>query len=71
LNAFTVTLANEYRNTKFKINSVTPGYTATDLNQFKGLQTAEQAAKVIVKYATLGDDGPTAKFFNSKGEVAW
>jgi NAD(P)-dependent dehydrogenase (short-subunit alcohol dehydrogenase family) len=71
LNAFTVMLANEFRNTKFKINSVTPGYTATDLNQFKGVQTAEQAAKVIVKYATSGDDGPTGKFYNNKGEIAW
>jgi NAD(P)-dependent dehydrogenase (short-subunit alcohol dehydrogenase family) len=71
LNAVTVMLANEFRNTKFKINSVTPGYTATDLNQFKGVQTAEQAAKVIVKYATLGDDGPTGKFYNNKGEIAW
>jgi NAD(P)-dependent dehydrogenase (short-subunit alcohol dehydrogenase family) len=71
LNAFTVMLANEYSNTTFKINSVTPGYTATDLNQNKGTQTAEQAAKVIVKYATLGHDGPTGKFYSSKGEVAW
>jgi NAD(P)-dependent dehydrogenase (short-subunit alcohol dehydrogenase family) len=71
LNAFTVMLANEFRNTAFKINSVTPGYTATDLNQNKGTQTAEQAAKVIVNYATLGDDGPTGKFYSSQGEVAW
>jgi NAD(P)-dependent dehydrogenase (short-subunit alcohol dehydrogenase family) len=71
LNAFTMMLANEHRNTAFKINSVTPGYTATDLNQNKGTQTAEQAAKVIVKYATLGNDGPTGKFYNNKGEVAW
>jgi NAD(P)-dependent dehydrogenase (short-subunit alcohol dehydrogenase family) len=71
LNAFTVMLANEYSNTTFKINSVTPGYTATDLNQNKGTLTAEQAAKVIVKYATLGHDGPTGKFYSSKGEVAW
>ena len=71
LNAFTMMLANAHRNTAFKINSVTPGYTATDLNQNKGTQTAEQAAKVIVKYATLGNDGPTGKFYSNKGEVAW
>ena len=29
VNSFTVMLANEFRNTNFKINSVTPGYTAT------------------------------------------
>lgn len=70
LNAFTVVLANEFRNTKFKINSVTPGYTATDLNQHKGIQTVEQGAKSIVKYATLDDDGPTAGFFKEK-EIPW
>jgi NAD(P)-dependent dehydrogenase (short-subunit alcohol dehydrogenase family) len=71
LNAFTVLLANQFSNTRFKINSVTPGYTATDLNNFKGIKTAEQAAKVIVKYATIDDDGPTGKFFKEAGEVDW
>lgn len=71
LNAFTVMLANEHKNTKLKINSVTPGYTATDLNQNKGTQTAEQAAKIIVKYAIAGDDSPTGKFYSNQGEVAW
>jgi NAD(P)-dependent dehydrogenase (short-subunit alcohol dehydrogenase family) len=71
LNAFTVMLANEFRETNFKINSVAPGYTATDLNQFKGTQTVEQGAKPVVKYATLNIDGPTGKFFNKDSEVAW
>lgn len=78
LNAFTVMLANELRDANlpngqagFKINSVTPGYTATDLNQFKGTGTVDQAAKVIVKYATINNDGPTGKFFDDNGEVPW
>src|SRR5580658_338179 len=70
LNAFTLALANQFRNTKFRINSVTPGYTATDLNQHQGLQTAEEGARHIVKYATIGPDGPTGKFFRD-GPVAW
>lgn len=71
LNAFTVLLANEFKNTNFKINSVTPGYTATDLNNHKGIQTVEQAAKVIVRYATIDKDGPTGKFLKDDGEVDW
>ncbi|HKI45168.1 MAG TPA: SDR family oxidoreductase [Balneolales bacterium] len=72
LNAFTVMLANEFKDTSFKINSVTPGYTATDLNQFKGTQTVEQGAKAIVKYATLDTDGPTGKFYRQeKEEIPW
>ena len=70
LNAFTLALANQFRHTKFKINSVTPGYTATDLNQHRGLQTAEQGAGYIVKYATIGPDGPTGKFLKEE-VVAW
>jgi NAD(P)-dependent dehydrogenase (short-subunit alcohol dehydrogenase family) len=71
LNAFTVMLANEFKNTDFKINSVTPGYTATDLNNFQGMQTAAEAAKAIVKYATLDNDGPTGKFLDIAGEIDW
>jgi len=70
LNAFTVMLANEFRNTNFKINSVTPGYTATDFNQYKGLQTVEQGAKFIVNYATLDTDGVTGGFFKEL-EIPW
>ncbi len=70
LNAFTVMLANELKSTGFRINSVSPGYTATDLNQFKGTQTVEQGAKSIVKYATLDNDGVTGKFFREE-ELPW
>ena len=70
LNTFTILLAQEFRNTKFRINSVTPGYTATDLNQHRGLQTVEQGAGYIVKYAVIGPDGPTGKFLKD-GVVAW
>jgi NAD(P)-dependent dehydrogenase (short-subunit alcohol dehydrogenase family) len=71
LNAFTVMLAYEFRGTNFRINSVTPGYTATDLNQNKGTQTVEQGARAIVKYAALTNDGITGKFFKEAGEIPW
>ncbi|RNA61986.1 SDR family oxidoreductase [Chryseobacterium nematophagum] len=71
LNAFTLLFSREFENTNLKINSVEPGYTATHLNDYKGFQTPQEAAKVIVKYATLDDNGPTGKFFNKEGEMAW
>jgi NAD(P)-dependent dehydrogenase (short-subunit alcohol dehydrogenase family) len=70
LNAFTVALANACRKTKFRINSVTPGYTATDLNGFGGIQTAEQGARYIVNFAIRGADAPTGKFFKEE-PLAW
>jgi NAD(P)-dependent dehydrogenase (short-subunit alcohol dehydrogenase family) len=70
LNAFTVMLAYEFREANFKINSVTPGFTATDLNQFKGPQTVEQGARAIIKYATAPEI-QTGKFFKEEGEIPW
>ena len=71
LNAFTVMLANELRDTGISVNSVTPGYTATDLNQFQGAKTIEEGAVPIVKLATQSDSAITGKFFKDGGEVAW
>ncbi len=71
LNAFTVMLANELRDMGISVNSVTPGYTATDLNQFQGAKTAEQGAKLIVQLALQSNPETTAKFFKDGGEVSW
>lgn len=72
LNAFTVMLAHELKEDKrFKINSVNPGFTATDLNHFSGTQTIAQGTAAIVKYATIDKDGPTGGFFSAEGEIAW
>ncbi|MBV9451834.1 MAG: SDR family oxidoreductase [Streptosporangiaceae bacterium] len=54
-----------------KINSATPGYTATDMNDFQGTRTVAEAARVIVGLATLPDDGPSGGFFSDQGPVAW
>jgi NAD(P)-dependent dehydrogenase (short-subunit alcohol dehydrogenase family) len=71
LNAYTVMLAFELKDTNFKINCVCPGFTATDFNNYSGEKTVEQGASVIVKYATLDKDGATGKFFSEEGETAW
>jgi NAD(P)-dependent dehydrogenase (short-subunit alcohol dehydrogenase family) len=71
LNAFTVLLDNALRHKNFKINSVTPGYTATDLNGFQGAQTVAQGASSIVRYATEDGDGPTGGFFRQETKIPW
>lgn len=71
LNALTVTLAKELRTTSVKVNSVDPGATATDLNNFRGRQTPEQAAAVIVRLATSPSEGATGQFFEEDGELPW
>jgi NAD(P)-dependent dehydrogenase (short-subunit alcohol dehydrogenase family) len=71
LNALTVFFAKELRNTPIKINSVSPGYVATDLNGHSGFLTPEQGAKVPVAFATLPADGPHGGFFRADGVIAW
>jgi NAD(P)-dependent dehydrogenase (short-subunit alcohol dehydrogenase family) len=71
LNAFTVVLAHELKDTHIKVNAIDPGYTATSFNRFTGEKKPEDAAATIVRYATLGVDGPTGGFFSEDGEVPW
>ena len=71
LNMLTVQLAWELRDTSIKVNSVDPGYTATDLNQHRGTQSIPEGAVEIVRLALLPDDGPTGTFSNAQGIVPW
>lgn len=64
LNAHTIALAYDLRNTNFKVNSVDPGYTATDFNHHSGPGTVEDAAARVVKAAVIAPDGLTGQFFS-------
>ncbi|TJZ63260.1 SDR family NAD(P)-dependent oxidoreductase [Sphingobacterium olei] len=75
LNMYTVHLAYELKDTAFKINMVDPGYTKTDFTNFNGGEVVE-AAKRVVKYALIGQEGPTGRFFSEEtnpetGEIGW
>ena len=54
-----------------RINTVDPGYTATDFNRHEGIQTVEEGAEIIVQMASIGPDGPTGGYFNAAGPVPW
>lgn len=71
VNAITIFFANELRNTNIKVNAVSPGYVATDLNNHTGFLTPQQGAKVPVTFATLAADGPTGGFFDENGAIPW
>lgn len=66
LNMYTVNLAYELRATPFKVNAVCPGYTKTDFTGHQGTSTVEEAGQRIAKYALLGPDGPTGKYFSEE-----
>ena len=71
----TVQYANAFRPrpeyAHIKINSATPGYIATDLNNNESNRTVEQGARVVIDLATIENDGPSGGFFNDEGAVAW
>lgn len=71
LNAFTVMLAHELKDTNIKVNSADPGFTATDLNGHRGYRSVEQGASIIVELATLPDDGATGSYFDDQGVLPW
>ena len=70
LNMFTVQLAYEFRDGSIAVNSVNPGYTATDLNGNSGPQTIEEGAAEIVRVALL-DTPVTGKFLETGAEIPW
>jgi NAD(P)-dependent dehydrogenase (short-subunit alcohol dehydrogenase family) len=55
----------------FRINSVEPGFTKTDLNGNTGDQTVEQGAEIIVRMALVGPDGPTGRYVDRDGTLPW
>jgi NAD(P)-dependent dehydrogenase (short-subunit alcohol dehydrogenase family) len=76
LNMYTITLAYELRDTPFKVNAVDPGFTKTDFNNHRGTGTVEEAGARVVKYALLGQDGPTGKYISEEfnpetGIIPW
>ena len=71
MNMMTVQLAYELRDTNIKVNSVNPGYTATDLNNHQGPQTIEEGSAETIRVALIGDGGPNGQFLETGGKLAW
>jgi NAD(P)-dependent dehydrogenase (short-subunit alcohol dehydrogenase family) len=71
LNAVTVLLAKELAEDGIKVNAVSPGYCATDMNDHQGVLPASDGAAIAVRFATLADDGPTGEFHGHTGRLPW
>ncbi|WP_437796867.1 SDR family NAD(P)-dependent oxidoreductase [Sorangium sp. So ce693] len=71
LNAITVAFANELEGTRIKVNAACPGFTSTDLNNFRGTRSVEQGAREPVRLALLDANGPTGSFSNEEGPLPW
>jgi NAD(P)-dependent dehydrogenase (short-subunit alcohol dehydrogenase family) len=71
LNAFTVMLAAELRDTAIKVNSADPDWCRTDMGTEAASHSAEEGAETPIWLATLPADGPTGGFFNSRNPIPW
>jgi NAD(P)-dependent dehydrogenase (short-subunit alcohol dehydrogenase family) len=70
LNAITLSFAIELESTNIKVNAASPGFTATALNNFEGIETVEQGARNPVRVA-LDANGPTGTFSGTNGPLPW
>ena len=70
LNALTRMLAAELQSAHILVNSVCPGWVATDMGGAGGRPVAEGAASVLWA-ALLPDDGPTGGFFRDGNPLPW
>jgi NAD(P)-dependent dehydrogenase (short-subunit alcohol dehydrogenase family) len=71
LNAYTIHLAYELRDTKIKVNSAHPGWVKTDMGGDQAPMELSEGGKTSAALATLPDDGPTGGYFHLGKPLPW
>jgi NAD(P)-dependent dehydrogenase (short-subunit alcohol dehydrogenase family) len=71
LNAFTIHLAWELRDTPIKVNSAHPGWVKTDMGGPQAPMELSEGAKTSAALATLPDDGPSGGYFHLGQPLPW
>ncbi|PWV50387.1 SDR family NAD(P)-dependent oxidoreductase [Chitinophaga sp. S165] len=70
LNAVTMAFALELEKEHIKVNAVSPGFTATALNNFQGTDSVEVGSREPIRVA-LDINGPTLTFTGPDGPFQW
>ena len=70
VNAWTLELAHELRDTSIKVNTIHPGSVKTDMNARGELEIPE-GAKTSVELALIGPDGPNGSFSHLGQTLPW
>ncbi len=71
LNAFTIHLAAELKDSKIKVNSAHPGWVKTEMGTDAAPMEIPDGAKTSVELALLGADGPSGRFIHMGKELPW
>ena len=71
INAFTIHLAAELKDTKIKVNSAHPGWVKTEMGTDAAPMEIPEGAKTSVDLALLGPDGPNGRFIHLGQELPW
>lgn len=71
LNALTRMLADELKGLGILVNSVCPGWVATEMGGPQAPRSIEEGAASVVWAVTLPDTGPTGGFFRDGHPLAW
>lgn len=70
MNAVTMAFAVELEKENIKVNAVSPGFTATALNNFQGTDSVEVGSREPIRVA-LDTSGPTTTFTGPDGPLQW
>jgi NAD(P)-dependent dehydrogenase (short-subunit alcohol dehydrogenase family) len=71
LNAYTIHLAWELKDTAIKVNSAHPGWVKTEMGTDAAPMEIPDGAKTSVALALLGSDGPSGRFIHMGEELPW
>jgi len=71
LNAYTIHLAWELKDTAIKVNSAHPGWVKTEMGTDAAPMEIPDGAKTSVALALLGADGPSGRFIHLGEELPW
>ena len=71
LNAYTIHLAQELRDTNIKVNSAHPGWVKTELGGPNAPMEVADSGKTSISLATLDASGPSGGFFHEGEALPW
>ncbi len=71
LNAWTLHLAYELRDTAIKVNAIHPGYVKSDMNKGGGELDIPTGARTSVELALIGSEGPSGSFSHLGETLPW